>query len=83
MSPAKVSKLQRALDRAVSAINEALNEAQLVEPGATLYLEASGGLYAMKPEPESHKRRDTTMTERQSLVIVRSEGTARCEVGAW
>lgn len=74
-------RLQAALDNAVSALNEALNVAQLVQPGATLYLQADGGLYVLKPEPPHSG--DRTIAQRQTDVIAQAKARARCDVGAW
>lgn len=79
----ELQQLTAALDAAVLALNKAVNAAQLVVPGATLYLESGGTLYAMRPEPASHQSGDTTTTQRQALILARSSTVARCDVGAW
>jgi hypothetical protein len=76
-------KLQAALDKAIKALNEAHAIAQAEVPGAGLYLEAGGSLFAMRPEPGSFRGRDPSMRERQELIFATANGTTLCDCGAW
>ena len=75
-------KLQAALNKAIKALNEADAIAQAEVPGAWLYLEAEGGLHAMRPEPESFRGRDPSPSERKRLILATATGH-RCDCGAW
>lgn len=77
------TRLQRALNKAVIALNEAAKEADRYWPGATLYLEAEGNLHAMEPEPKEDQHKDASNAERQALIIASSDVRANCDVGAW
>lgn len=76
-------ELKRRLDKIASEILELNNDlaAQYGE-GAKLYFEAEGSIYAMKPEPESHMRRNTNTSDRQSLIIESSDWCG-FDCGAW
>lgn len=76
-------KLQRLLDAAIKALNAAEVEAKRVCPGATLFYEAEGTLFAMEPEPEEHEHKDATKRDRYALVIASSNNSSSCDCGAW